>query len=1075
MLAKRGTLQALPEPQYLFKEVPKAKRDLSGSVVLPVNERQLWIESLAEILLLCNEAANRRKSSFYVPPAARGKPLALEYLADRVDLDDPLTGFMVRTEKEGWLQGFITVTTFTTWQRWFRWDSLIPDAGVVDEHIDLEEDEEIKVWLKKRKRDLDGSLAIELQSQIFDGDYSSNGVIWPRIAEVTLLGGLGCGTLLMNKIIYDMETPSCQYDYIVLQATENAVEFYERFGFVRVGAVARYEEVVPSDHEGESTEDDEEESQSSGSEYEVSGEEDGEDESEEESDGEDDSEDDDADSDEDDDDGEEDDEEEDDTSEDGEESEESEESDDDNDSSSDYEEEEESRSSKGKKKRGRKQKKKEISNKKLKVEKVDDGLTDRERRALRRKALLKAEAKVEAEATASNSNDKNENDNNDNNDNNGNSNSNSVNEKVEKVKSEKTAESSVLTSDFFWYEAKADETATIISRKFGLRVWDILYFNRKVLPGLKASAKLYGGTKLRVPKIPDITKLKEEAKERLRQHHQSLVPGDISDPTAAWYIAIDDESPREIAGKLGVSTGELIHANCNKLEGLNRHSRLVEGTRLRIPGRKIAGEIEGEENAPPLVAYRHWTFSNDSVDTTCVSYMMVRKLNKRKPPKRNQKTGLYEEVPVTREEKAALLVERKLRMFAPKIKETRFFRQKQEEIRQKKLEEDRRIELEEIEEARRKALPKIPIKVKLKMKGLQGKRLIGPLTATNCNGGSKNLDSTFRVYLNNTGYYGYLRADLEKPLMKPVPPEPVKPKRNMSGYLLFSNSRREVLTKTHPDLYITDISKLIGAQWGAMTVEEKAPYQEKSRIGKIEYLKRQSKYHEKLRVYERAVNLREKLRLKHHGPTPEELDKMKGKKKKTHNKKTAADHDHKRLFNKVVKVLKNEHGWKYFFVLTYIPDLQWVHLAPMHQRGIFTTEKKGVAMGRPKWMLAPEGKACEIDITASRCVPVRNRVMRNCPDADKEQWDIFEDNDFSCLGDVMYKSVFDALHMDMLLEDITPKPTVTVGKDEAEKPPPAPESNTIMSIVNNKNSVNDTNNVDAGAGAKVYASDLTDS
>ena len=272
MLAKRGTLQALQEPQYVFKTVPKTKRDLSDSIVLEVEDREVWIESLAEILLLCNEAANRRKVSYYVPPSARGKPLALEYLADRFDLDDPLTGFMIRTADEGWLQGFITITTFTTWQRWFRWDSLIPDAGVVDEHIDLEEDEELKVWLKKRKRDLDGNLAIELQSQIFDGDYSTNGVIWPRIAEVTLLGGLGCGSLLMNKIIYDLEASGSQYDYIVLQATENAVEFYERFGFVRVGAVARYEEISTEENEGESTE--EEESESSGSEYQNSDEED---------------------------------------------------------------------------------------------------------------------------------------------------------------------------------------------------------------------------------------------------------------------------------------------------------------------------------------------------------------------------------------------------------------------------------------------------------------------------------------------------------------------------------------------------------------------------------------------------------------------------------------------------------------------------------------------------------------------------------------------------------------------------------------------------------------------------------
>ena len=599
-------------------------------------------------------------------------------------------------------------------------------------------------------------------------------------------------------------------------------------------------------------------------------------------------------------------------------------------------------------------------------------------------------------------------------------------------------ESSVLTSDFFWYEAKPDETATIISRKFGLRAWDILYFNRQILPGLKASAKLYGGTKLRVPKKPDIAKLKEEARERVKLHKQSLIPGDTSDPTAAWYIAMDDESPREIAGKLDVSLGELIHLNCRKLEGLNRHSRLVEGTRLRIPGRKIPGEEEGEESAPPLVAYRHWTFSNDSVDTTCVSYMMVRKLNKRKPPKRNPKTGIYEEMPVTREEKTARLVHQKMSFITPEIKETRFFRQKQEEERQKQLEEDRRIESIEKERARQKSLATIPMKIKLKMKGYKGKRLIGPLKATVKSNNSSGLPTTFHVSLKNYRYHGSLRADLEKRLMTPVPKEPDKPKRNLSGYLIFSNAERVILTEKHPDLHITAVSKLIGAKWGTMTDEDKAPFQERSRIAKIGYLKRKAKYDEKYRVYERALDLRETLRLKHH-PTEEELKDMEHGIKKKQKKKKKGDNknDHKRLFNKVVKVLKNEHGWKYFFVLTYIPDLQWVHLAPMHQRGIFTSEKRGVAMGRPRWMLAPEGTACEVDISASRCVPVRNRVMKNCPDADNEQWDIFEDNGFSRLGDVMYKSAFDALQMDMLVADIQPK-------KRAKVVPPAPEANKIM-------------------------------
>lgn len=57
--------------------------------------------------------------------------MSLEYIADRLDLDDPLFGYTVRDRKTGWLQGFITVTTFTTWQKWFRWDSLADESGVL--------------------------------------------------------------------------------------------------------------------------------------------------------------------------------------------------------------------------------------------------------------------------------------------------------------------------------------------------------------------------------------------------------------------------------------------------------------------------------------------------------------------------------------------------------------------------------------------------------------------------------------------------------------------------------------------------------------------------------------------------------------------------------------------------------------------------------------------------------------------------------------------------------------------------------------------------------------------------------
>jgi len=99
----------------------------------------------------------------------------------------------------------------------------------------------------------------------------------------------------------------------------------------------------------------------------------------------------------------------------------------------------------------------------------------------------------------------------------------------------------------------------------------------------------------------------------------------------------------------------------------------------------------------------------------------------------------------------------------------------------------------------------------------------------------------------------------------------------------------------------------------------------------------------------------------------------------------------KALFNKVVKV--DSYPGEYFFVLTYLPDLQWCHLAPLRRDGIFTD--KSSAKGHPKWVLVPEGEAQELDIAAPCCTIVKARAMRRCADADKEEWDI---DDTDCEG-----------------------------------------------------------------------------
>jgi len=92
---------------------------------------------------------------------------------------------------------------------------------------------ENQVW------DWTGDLAEELESQYRSGDPFGAGVIWHDIAEISLVGGLGCGEYLMRMALDDIVKRG--YKYIVLQATTSSFSFYQRFGFTRVGAVTRYD------------------------------------------------------------------------------------------------------------------------------------------------------------------------------------------------------------------------------------------------------------------------------------------------------------------------------------------------------------------------------------------------------------------------------------------------------------------------------------------------------------------------------------------------------------------------------------------------------------------------------------------------------------------------------------------------------------------------------------------------------------------------------------------------------------------------------------------------------------------
>jgi hypothetical protein len=92
--AMRFAQSPLPQPSYNFAHVPKSERDLKGSSLQRVDDRENLKTCMAEMLLLCKEAMRRR------PGKGNGsKPLSLEYLADRLDVDDPCFGYMVRTNE----------------------------------------------------------------------------------------------------------------------------------------------------------------------------------------------------------------------------------------------------------------------------------------------------------------------------------------------------------------------------------------------------------------------------------------------------------------------------------------------------------------------------------------------------------------------------------------------------------------------------------------------------------------------------------------------------------------------------------------------------------------------------------------------------------------------------------------------------------------------------------------------------------------------------------------------------------------------------------------------------------------
>lgn len=56
----------------------------------------------------------------------------------------------------------------------------------------------------------DNTMASSLEATVRDGDPDGEGVVWPHLAEISLLGGLGCGKALVQLVVDDLEAAESQ-------------------------------------------------------------------------------------------------------------------------------------------------------------------------------------------------------------------------------------------------------------------------------------------------------------------------------------------------------------------------------------------------------------------------------------------------------------------------------------------------------------------------------------------------------------------------------------------------------------------------------------------------------------------------------------------------------------------------------------------------------------------------------------------------------------------------------------------------------------------------------------------------
>ena len=201
------------------------------------------------------------------------------------------------------------------------------------------------------------------------------------------------------------------------------------------------------------------------------------------------------------------------------------------------------------------------------------------------------------------------------------------------------------------------------------------------------------------------------------------------------------------------------------------------------------------------------------------------------------------------------------------------------------------------------------------------------------------------------------------------PDQPIPPKRAKSGYFFFLEEEREKMKASETKLTNKEFFQVASAKWKEL--KDRSAYDKLREQAIIEYRESMERYNKEM----------DKFKGDHPDWVEEVVKTPPSQSKKSPN-----------LYNKVVKLTEDgrrEAGaeFQYYYVLTYIPDLFWCHLAPMRRKGIFGDRWQKVK-GRTRWVLVGEGEGKELDISAAVCEVVKSRCMKRCDDADQEEWDI---------------------------------------------------------------------------------------